>query len=498
MPLPPCRPLALVALAAVAGGGPSAQPATTGPDPYGALVETNRAQLVALAEGELLPPGQTRAIARALRQSAADAGRPGAERSDDYLDLEADLVARVGPVASNLHLGRSRNDLGATTTRMALRAHVLDLLDGVGAARTALHGLAAGHTGTVMPGYTHAVQAQPTTLAHVLLALDASLGRDQDRLREVYARLNRSPLGAGAFTTSGFALDRTRLAELLGFDGLVENSYDAVMVATADSKVELAAALGVSAINVGRFAQSLAFQYADPAPGLYLSDDATGRSSVMPQKRNPRAVEQLRVSASAVVGAMHTSTLYAHNTPLYEVRDVRAPHAELLEGAVAEAASMYARLAEVVGGLVVRPDVLRAQVDADYSTMTELADALLREAGVPFRTGYAVASALTTYGRAEGRRPPDLTHAEVDAVYREVAGDALPLTAAQLSDVFDPAAVVRQRAGTGGPQPAETRRMLAAQRDATAEAAAWVAAERARLAVVSADLRARFDALAND
>lgn len=460
------------------------------------LIEANRAQVVMLAERRLLPAAQLARIAGALRAAAAEAEAPGSERSPNYLVLERRLVELIGPEATNLHVGRSRNDLGATMNRMLMRQRVLHLLEGIVAVRAKVHRLAGAHVDTVMPGFTHAVQAQPTTLAHFLLAFDASLARDCQRLREVYGRINLSPLGSGAFTTSSFALDRERLARLLGFDGLLENSYDAIMVSPADSKVELASALSISALNIGRFAQYLVFQYDDPVPGMLLTGPILGRSSAMPQKRNPSAIERLRLAASEVVANGHASAMFVHNTPMYEVKDVREDHLIRLTRFADEAAEMYVQLGRVLESLTIRKDVLRAQVDRDYSTMTELAETLLREEGVPFRTGYAVASELATYGRAHNKRPQELTHEEVATVYRGVTGQPLPLSAARLRRVFDPAEIIRTRAGRGGPQPAETNRMLDKQRAHAADVRGWVGAQREKQRHASDDLRRRFEAVA--
>ncbi|MDQ3649316.1 MAG: argininosuccinate lyase [Acidobacteriota bacterium] len=488
------KPVALSCTVLFAAGLAVGQPEPR--DLHAHMIEANRAQIVMLAARGLVPAEQATRIAGALRTAAAEQNAPGVARSANYLDLESRLAELIGPDASNLHLGRSRNDLGAAMNRMLMREMLLDHMDRIAAVRAILHRLSGEHLETVMPGFTHAVQAQPTTMAHFLLAFDASLQRDAQRLREVYARLNCSPLGSGAFTTSGFALDRGLLAELLGFQGLVENSYDAIMVSTADSKVEFASALGISALNIGRFVQYIIFQYDDPVPGMLLTGPITSRSSTMPQKRNPSAIERLRLSASEVVANAHASALFIHNTPMYEVKDVREDHLLRLERFAREASQMYEQLARVLESLTIRKEVLRDQVDRDYSTMTELADTLLREAGVPFRTGYKVASELTTYGRERGKRPLDLTHKEVADVYRRVTGKPLPLSAAQLRRAFDPAEIIRSRKGRGGPQPAETGRMLEEQRRAAAESQAWVDAERLRRRHVSDDLRRRFDALA--
>ena len=482
-----------IAVFSVAAGTAHAQDE---PDLHAELLEVNRAQLVMFSERSLLPPDEIAVLAATLHRVAEEQTRPGAARSLSYNALEARLTELAGPVASNLHLGRSNNDLGTTINRMRLRELTLELLADLAAVRALVQDLAAKHVDTVMPGFTHAVQAQPTTLAHFLLAFDAALERDGQRLREAYARINLSTLGSGAFTTSGFALDRPRLAELLGFPGLVENSYDAVMVSSADSKVEFASALGISALGIGRFVQYLIFQYDDPAPGILLTGAIVGRSSIMPQKRNPSAMERLRLAASEVAANAQAAAFFVHNTPMYEVKDVREDHFLRTQRFAAQASDMYRRLREVLSSLTIRVEVLRDQVDRDYATMTELADTLHREARVPFRIGYRVASELATYGRERGKRPRELTHAEVADVYRRVTGDELPLDIEQVRRTFDPAALVANRKGRGGPQPAEVRRMHAEQQERRIALEGWIEGERARLRQASEDLSRRFEALA--
>ncbi len=446
------------------------------------LIDANKAQIVMLTEQGLVDTALAERIATSLADHArAETGR-GAERDPNYLKLEAALADRIGAEASNLHLGRSRNDLGAAMNRMALRNDVLRVAFALNHARDVVHDLASRHVDTVMPGFTHAVQAQPTTLAHFLLAFDSALGRDAERLRQTYTRLNRSPLGAAAITTSGFALDRERLAYLLAFEGLVDNSYDAIVVSTADSKAEIAAALSLSAIGVGRLAQDLLFQYDDPAPAIVVSESVAGRSSIMPQKRNPSIVEMLRVLASEVVGDAHKATIYVHNTPLHEVRDSRKYLFNVVHDLTLDAHAMYEQLSLVLGSLEFRVDALRERVDEDYSTMTELADALYREAGVPFRDGYRFASALTSFGRERGLSPAEISREQAVMVYAATLdGAALPLDAAQFAATLDAAAIVANRKGIGGPQPGEVRRMLEAAIDDNAAFRTWVDRERQRI-----------------
>ena len=463
---------------------------------YDHMIEANKAQLVMLAETGLITDELARQLAGALQEVVDEGMRPqGDGVYPDYLDLEARLVALIGHDASNIHLGRSRNDLGATMNLMLMRQQILGVVNEIGRTRETLQDMAAQHVDTLMPGFTHGVQAQPTTLAHFLLAFDAGLQRDAERLQQAYLRINRSPLGAGAFTTSGFPLNRERLAELLGFPALVVNSYDAIMVNPADTKLELATALSISALNISRFAQYVLFQYDDSAPGLLLADETAGRSSIMPQKRNPSLVERLRLAASEVVGRAHMSSLMVHNTPMYEVKDVRQDHLYRLNELVSDSRSMYRLLDEVLRALTIRVDRLRQIVDEDYSTLSELADTLKREAGVPFRVGHEVASELTTYGRAAGKAPAQLSYEEVAAVYSEVVHEDFPLSREQTRKALDAAEFVASRKGIGGPQADSVRQMLESHRQGVAELERWTENERARLAEAGERLNREFSRL---
>ncbi|MCU0227916.1 MAG: argininosuccinate lyase [Bryobacterales bacterium] len=490
------RWLAVGACAVLLAPAARPQPAPLAdPRLYDYLIQQNQAQLVVLSEQQLLPAPAIIKLAAALRETDNGNRAPGVQPSANYLDLESQLVQRIGPEASNLHLGRSRNDLGATSERMVLRDELLRVLAAQADARAALLHLAGDHIHTILPGFTHSVQAQPTSLAHFLAAFLSGMERDEQRLREAYARVNASPLGAAAFTTSGFRLDRQRLARLLGFPMLVENSYDAIMVSTVDSKAEVASALSVASLNVGRFAQQFLIQYSDSHPGLNLTDEAVGHSSIMPQKRNPRQAERLRILASSVLGDAQTVLLTAHNTPGGESADIRIPLLERTTQVSANAAAMYAMYTELLRSIRVDSQRTLSLVEGDYATVTELADTLLREAGVPFRTGHAVAAALTQFGRAAGKRPGEITHADADAIYRRLTGAPLPISEASLRLALSPRGFVEGRRGTGGPQPEEMRRMLDAHARSLQASRDWLEAQRSAQQAAASMLRDAFAAL---
>jgi argininosuccinate lyase len=482
----------VAALASALACGPAVAAAPTC-DFFCYMTAANKASLVMLDERGLLPPALARQIAAGIDQVAAEQDARGAKRWTNYLDFEKRLLEVAGPEASRLHTGRSRQDLHETVRRMLMRdAHLAtlgELLD----AQAALLELAGRHVETVIPAYTHGVQAQPTTLAHYLLAYSEALGRDADRLRELYPRLNRSPLGAAALGTSGFAIDRERLAALLGFAGPVENSYDANLLSSADVKIEFANVLANSAIHVGQFAQDLHAQYREARPWMLLDAGTTDVSSIMPQKRNPRPVDRLRSAATEVVAGAQAVTLAAHNTNT-GMNDYRGT--EPLFAVTDAAGDMYASWAKLLGGLRVDPAAALAVIAGDYSTMTEVADTLLREADVPFRVAHHYASELTDYGRTQGKRPDQLTDAEITRVYQQANGTELPVAPGVIRDAMDPVKMVESRRGLGGPQPAEVRRMLAGAATGLEAQRAWLGAERRRLAGAAAGLEKSFDAAA--
>src|SRR5262245_22351927 len=442
------------------------------------LDQINKACIVMLHEAGIGPAAHAARIAAGIAKVIKDAHASGVpRRSADYLDYEPRLVAAVGPDASRLHSGRSRQDIASAIARMNLRDGLLRIAEALVTARDKLNAVAARHTETILPASTPGLQAQPTTSAHYLLALENALARQTERLQQAWRRVNRNPLGAAALATSSFPLDRARTAALLGFDGLIENAYDANHLAPVDSALDVAAALSIAAVQMGQLAQDIHAQYAEPTPWLVLAPgELTGVSSIMPQKRNPAALEQLRAQASLLLGEMHTVTLVAHNarTGMFDYRMYDpVPSARALQ--------VFKLFRQVVEGVVVDKARALEEVKADYSTTTEIADALMQRADVPFRVGHHFASELTDYGRGRGLKLHEIPHAEAERIYRAQTGKAFPLGAAEFAQVISAEYMVFGRKGTGGPQLAEVRRMLAAERECLAAERAWLKSRRADL-----------------
>jgi len=291
---------------------------------------------------------------------------------------------------------------------------------------------------------------------------------------------------------------RPRLAELLGFDGVIENSLDANQLSPIDTGVELVGVAASITLTVGAFVSDLEAQYRLTTPWLTLQEgELTGTSSIMPQKRNPVGINDVRIAASETLGIATTYLFKAHNVP-HGVPDYKGN--DPIQ-ALARAADALGRLTAVVRQLNFNEERALEEVNADYATTTELADILQRDADVPFRIGHHFASELVTYGRGHGLRPPQIPFTVAQEVYAKAAAHfgrtetRLPLDEANFRRALTPENMVRSSRGLGGPQPAEVRRMLEAQRKQLAADQGWIAEREAKLASASARLEEAFGRL---
>jgi argininosuccinate lyase len=464
-------------------------------DEFYYLNEINKASSVMVVEQGIVPKALGKTIADTVSQIIADGKKAGAKRPGDYLDLEKSLIAAGGPDVTRMHSGRSRQDIGATRNRLFQREQVLATLAGLNNARAALLDMAAKYPNAIVPAYTVGVQAQPISFGHYILAYVEALERIAERMRRAYASVNKSPLGAAALGTSSFPVNRARLAELLGFDGIVENSLDANQISPIDTGVELVSVASAGALTVGTFISDLEAQYRMTTPWLTLEEgELTGTSSIMPQKRNPNALHNVRVAASEVLGIGTTYLFKAHNLP-HGLSDYKG----------SEPVSALDRMARMFGGLtaVVKQlnfNAKRAldEVNDDYSTTTELADILQRDGDVPFRVGHHFASELVNFGRGKNLRPIDIPYGEARRIYTDAAKQfkidnaQLPLSEAQFRRSLTAENMIESARVVGGPQPAEVARMLAAQQASLKRDREWVEATRSKLAEAAKQRDAAF------
>ena len=480
----------------------SAQAADEKRDPFFWLGEMNKASAVMVTEQGIVPKELGAKIANAVSKVIADGDKPGAPRSGNYLVVEADLIKAGGPDVTRLHSGRSRQDIGSTSQRLSMRDDLLAAFDKLNAARAVLIALAEKHPNAIIPAYTWGVQAQPVTLGHYMLAYSSAFARTAERMREAYARLNRSPLGAAALGTSSFPVNRPRLAELLGFDGLVENSLDANQISPIDSGAELVSLAEAGALTIGALVADITQQYAQTQPWLLMTEgELTGTSSIMPQKRNPSGLVFLRAQASIVIGHAQTFTMTAHNVaagmsdykPFINPAQGNQPN-----NVMREAAALYDQFARIMKTIVFNEKRALAEVDADYSTTTELADTLQRVADVPFRVGHHFASEVVNYGRGNNLKPSEIPYVEAQRIYKEAAQhakldkDQLPLTEEQFRKSLTAQNMVEASQGIGGPQPAEVARMLKAEQTKLVNDKKWLDDRRNSLAAAAKNLDMTF------
>jgi argininosuccinate lyase len=436
-------------------------------DEFYYLGEINKASTVMVVEEDIVPEQLGRTIAESVAKVISNANQPGARRSGDYLEVEPLLVAVGGPDVTRLHSGRSRQDIGATRTRQFQRAQLLSTFQALNEARSGLMDLAARNPDAIVPAYTVGVQAQPVSFGHYVLAYTQALARSAERLRRAYGEINKSPLGSAALGTSSFSVNRPRLAALLGFDGVIENSLDANQISPIDAGAELVGIASSAALVVGAFVADLEAQYRMTTPWLTLREgELTGASSIMPQKRNPVALNGVRAAASEVLGMATTYLFKAHNVP-HGTPDYKGSEPQV---ALDRMAQMLKSLATVVGGLEFNAERALDEVNADFATTTELADMLQRDADVPFRVGHHFASDLVTFGRTNGLRPSQIPYSAAQDLYGRAARQSglaetrFPLSEPEFRRSLSAENMVRASRGLGGPQPLEVGRMLSGQR----------------------------------
>ncbi len=461
----------------------------------------NMASTVVHAEQGIIPAPLVGRIARGVSHSIDQATQPGGKRPTDVLQVEKIIIDQVGPEGTLIHTGRSRQDIHSTLNAAQLRLEVLDYADALDAVRKRLIDLASKHVDTYVPAYTNGVQAMPISYAHYLLAFADSFERDATRIREAYARLNLSPMGTAVLSNSSWSVNRERLASLLGFDGLVVNSLDAGQVSTYDIPLEATAIASSTAIRVGAFLQDVHVQYHQTRPWMLLGAGNTYTSSAMPQKANPGVIQNTRAKATDVVASAQAVTLRAHNvTP--GMIDYKNTASAAGAKTFVLGVEMLQQFDGVLGALQIDPARALEELESDWITSMELAETLQRAHGVPFRVGHHFASDIVVYARNQNLRPKEFPYAQAQRIYAEagkkyqLAQAVLPLDEATFRATLSPADMVRTRTGTGGPQPAEVRRMLAASSASLVRDKTWVQSRRSQLIEAEALLNRSFLELA--
>jgi argininosuccinate lyase len=370
---------------------------------------------------------------------------------DIHMHVEARLTELIGPAAGRLHTARSRNDQVATDFKLWVRG----AMDAVDAAllhfQRVLVARAEEHAASVMPGFTHLQAAQPVTLGHHLMAYYEMLRRDRWRFADARTRLNESPLGAAALAGTGFAIDREATAAALGFEGPTANSLDSV--SDRDFALDYLMAATQCSLHLSRLAEEMILWASQPFGFVALPDAYSTGSSIMPQKRNPDAAELVRGHSGRIAGAMVALTMTMKGLPLAYSKDMQDDKPPVFEAHDLLILSLQA-LAGMVEQSDFRVDRMRAAAEAGFSTATDLADWLVRVAGVPFREAHHIVGRAVRMAEEEGVALDGLGLAELQAMDGRIDDSVYAVLGVDAS--------VASRTSYGGTAPERVREQIAA------------------------------------
>ncbi|MEW6118673.1 MAG: argininosuccinate lyase [Pseudomonadota bacterium] len=333
------------------------------------------------------------------------------DREDVHLNIETALTAKIGDAGKRLHTGRSRNDQVATDIRLYLRDAIDRIVAGLRACQTALVDLAEAHADTVMPGFTHLQVAQPVTFGHHLLAYFEMLARDAERMTDCRRRVNRLPLGAAALAGTSYPIDRHFVAEQLGFEAVCENSLDAV--SDRDFAIEFITAAALVMTHLSRLSEELILWMSPRFGFIDLADRFCTGSSIMPQKKNPDVPELVRGKTGRVNGHLVGLLTLMKGQPLAYNKDNQEDKEPLFD-TVDTLVDTLAIFADMLSGVTVKPEAMRAAVLQGFATATDLADYLVKK-GVPFRDAHEVVARAVRAAEAAGHDLADLPLAELQA-----------------------------------------------------------------------------------
>jgi argininosuccinate lyase len=456
-----------------------------------AVIKINKAHQVMLAHQKIISPASaSRCVAALDRLTAHLTLDPTLE--DVHMNVEAAVQRAIGEdAAGQLNLAKSRNDQVATAVRMVARERLIHIVENLQQLRRLLLRLSSRYGDTLMPGYTHLQRAQPVTLGHHLLAHHDALARSEARLIQAYARVNLSPLGAGALATSTLPIARGMTAQLLGFDGVVENSVDAV--SARDFALELLGGVAVLMSDLSRLGEELVLWSTAEFGFAEVADAYASTSSIMPQKKNSVVAELLRAKTASTYGALTAALTivkalpYSYNLDLQELTPHLWQGLAIAEESVAVTMGMLAAL---------RPNKERLAAAVDESlAATDLADHLVQQYAIPFRTAHRLVGSLARQSVQRNLSLHKVAQAKLSSLVSREAGRRVKVDRGTLASLFSARQAVERRRTMGGPSPAVVFRMAETRRGSVAQTRRWSISCRAGLRRADKRLAARAAAL---
>ncbi|MFL6776654.1 MAG: argininosuccinate lyase [Sphingomicrobium sp.] len=421
-------------------------------------IAASRAHAAMLREQGIVSAADAAAILEGLDKIAAEYERDGVpervDLEDIHMTVEHRLGELIGPAAGRFHTARSRNDQVATDFRLWVRSACDEAVDAIRDFERVLVERAEEHAETVMPGLTHLQVAQPVTLGHHLMAYYEMLRRDVSRFTDARARMNESPLGAAALAGTGFPVDRHATADALGFERPTSNSLDSV--SDRDFALDYLSAAAQLSLHLSRLAEELIIWASSPFGFVKLSDEFSTGSSIMPQKRNPDAAELVRGHSGRILGTLTSLMVTMKGLPLAYSKDMQDDKEPVFEARDLVMLSLQA-LAGMVETVQFVPDRMRAAAAQGYSTATDLADWLVREADVPFREAHHITGSAVKAAEERGLELADLPLNLLQSIDERIDQ--------RVYDVLSVDASVRSRTSYGGTAPRNVREQIAAAKE---------------------------------
>jgi len=427
------------------------------------LLLINYAYAVMLHEQGILSRKEAASILKCIRElekaGVAQVITLDPKVGDLSTHMEAHIIKKTGPaVGGKIHTGRSRNDLYPTLTKMLIRRSALDVYEALLTLEWTLLSLSNEHKKTFMPGYTHHSQhAQVITLGYYLLGNLDVFGRDLARIEDFWQRLNSCPMGAAALATTGFPLNRQRMAELLGFDRIHEHGYDAI--SAKDFLLEYLYILSAIASDMGRLAENLLYWNTLEFNMVVLADEYTSFSTIMPQKKNPVSIESIRALNPIIAGKLFNALGILKAEPWSNGRETTILDDDSVD-AGRQVRDLVLLLNGVLKTMTVRKERMYELARRGFSTATELADSLVRGYGFPFRTAHEVVGLVVKKSVEAGLDSTQITEAMVEEAVLEFTGRKISIDSELVRKALDPAGNVAIRNLPGGPAAKQMARML--------------------------------------
>ncbi|MCX8169749.1 MAG: argininosuccinate lyase, partial [Candidatus Methanomethyliaceae archaeon] len=415
------------------------------------VIEINLAHLLCLMDIGIISKEEGKAIAKALLEMHIDNIPPDME--DVHMVVESELIKRLGEIGEKLHTGKSRNDQVATAIRMRLREFIIEICKNIVNLQEIIIRKANLYKNSIMPGFTHLQHAQPISIAHYLIAYFDMFNRSFERMISSYRRVNLSPMGAAALAGTGYKIDRAKLAEYLGFDGLVENTLDAV--STRDFSLEVASNLVILMLDISRLAEEIIIWATKEFNYIELPDEHSSTSSIMPQKKNPVTAEILRAKCGEIIGELVSMLTIMKALPLTYNLDMQelTPH-------LWRACEISSKSISILSDLIAKVKfnekrMMNAVIDSS-SVATELADMLVRNYNIPFRTSHRIVGEIIKeiYPTSLSKIDPEIVS---EMIYKKIG---IKPEVKLIEKALDPWHNINVREVIGGPSPLEIERMI--------------------------------------